>query len=50
KFGLVGMFFQIAIMLSDIGSWLKQRAAWLCGLAIGVAGGVYFMNGFLLLF
>jgi len=50
NFGLSVMFFQIAIMLSAIGSLLKQRAAWICGLIIGVAGFVYFINGFLLLF
>jgi len=50
NFGLSVMFFQIAIMLSAIGSLLKQRGAWICGLIIGVAGFVYFINGFLLLF
>lgn len=50
NFGLAVMFFQIAIMLSAIGSLLKQRSSWLCGLAVGVAGLLYFMNGFFLLF
>ncbi|MEI8011396.1 MAG: DUF4337 domain-containing protein [Candidatus Omnitrophota bacterium] len=50
NFGLAVMFFQIAIMLSAIGSLLKQRAAWLCGLALGAVGVVYFVNGFFLLF
>ncbi len=50
NFGLAVMFFQIAIMLSAIGSLLKQRSSWLCGLAIGVAGFVYFLNGFFLFF
>ncbi len=50
NFGLAVMFFQIAIMLSAIGSLLKQRAAWLAGLAMGAAGLVYFVNGFFLLF
>ncbi len=50
NFGLAVMFFQIAIMLSAIGSLLKQRASWLVGLAMGTAGLVYFVNGFFLLF
>ena len=50
NFGLAVMFFQIAIMLSAIGSLLKQRAAWLVGLAIGAAGILYFLNGFFLFF
>ncbi|MBF0593643.1 MAG: DUF4337 domain-containing protein [Candidatus Omnitrophica bacterium] len=50
NFGLAVMFFQIAIMLSAIGSLLKQRSAWLCGLFIGIAGFVYFLNGFFLFF
>jgi cell division protein FtsL len=50
NFGLAVMFFQISIMLSAIGSLLKQRNAWLCGLAIGFFGVVYFLNGFYLFF
>jgi len=50
NFGLAVMFFQISIMLSAIGSLLKQRGAWLVGLAIGAAGIVYFLNGFFLFF
>ena len=50
NFGLSVMFFQIAIMLSAIGSLLKQRGAWLCGLLIGAAGIIYFVNGFFLFF
>jgi len=50
NFGLAVMFFQIAIMLSAIGSLLKQRSSWLFGLVIGAAGLVYFVNGFFLLF
>jgi len=50
NFGLAVMFFQIAIMLSAIASLLKQRIAWLFGLAIGVMGILYFVNGFVLFF
>ena len=50
NFGMAVMFFQIAIMLSAIGSLLKQRNSWLVGLAIGAAGLIYFLNGFFLFF
>ena len=50
NFGMSVMFFQIAIMLAAIGSLLKQKGAWLVGLAIGAAGLVYFLNGFFLFF
>jgi Flp pilus assembly protein TadB len=50
NFGLSVMFFQIAIMLSAIGSLLKQKSSWICGLVIGGAGLVYFLNGFFLFF
>jgi len=50
NFGLAVMFFQIAIMLSAIGSLLKQKPAWLFGLALGLIGFVYFLNGFFLFF
>ena len=50
NFGMAVMFFQIAIMLSAIGSLLKQKYAWLVGLGMGAAGLVYFANGFLTFF
>ena len=50
NFGLAVMFFQIAIMLSAIGSLLKQKSSWVIGLIIGGLGLVYFVNGFFLLF
>jgi len=50
NFGLAVMFFQIAIMLSAIGSLLKQKSAWVFGLLIGVMGLAYFINGFFLVF
>jgi len=50
NFSLAVMLFQIAIMLSAIGSLLKQKPAWLVGLAIGAIGIVYFLNGFYLFF
>jgi hypothetical protein len=50
NFGLCVMFCQIAIMLSAIGSLLKQKYSWILGLVIGGAGIVYFFNGFFLFF
>lgn len=50
NFGLSVMFFQIAIMLSAIGSLLKQKSAWVFGLVIGAMGLAYLINGFFLLF
>ncbi|MBF0619719.1 MAG: DUF4337 domain-containing protein [Candidatus Omnitrophica bacterium] len=50
NFGMAVMFFQIAIMLSAIGSLLKQRNFWLLGLLFGACGIVYFVNGFVTLF
>ena len=46
NFGMAVMFFQIAIMLSAIGSLLKQKYAWVIGLVMGAIGLVYFANGF----
>lgn len=50
NFGMAVMFFQIAIMLSAIGSLLKKRYAWIIGLVLGVIGLVYFVNGFFTFF
>ena len=50
NFGLAVMFFQIAIMLSAIGSLLKQKYAWVIGLCMGAVGLVYFANGFFCFF
>ena len=50
NFGMAVMFFQIAIMLSAIGSLLKQKYAWLIGLGMGAVGLLYFANGFFTFF
>jgi len=50
NFGLAVMLLQVSIMLSAIGSLLKQRSAWQFGLLIGAVGIIYFINGFLLIF
>ena len=47
-FGLAVIFLQIAILLSSIAALLKQKPVYYLGLAVGVVGIVYFVNGFLL--
>jgi hypothetical protein len=47
-FGIAVIFLQIAILLSSIAALLKKKPVWLLGLAVGIAGIFYFVNGFLL--
>ncbi|WP_291272476.1 DUF4337 domain-containing protein [Geothrix sp.] len=47
-FGLAVIFLQIAILLSSIAALLKQKPVYYLGLAVGVVGLVYFINGFFL--
>lgn len=47
-FGIAVIFLQIAILLSSIAALLKKKMIWYVGLAVGAAGIVYFVNGFLL--
>jgi len=47
-FGIAVIFLQIAILLSSIAALLKKKLVWLLGLAVGIAGIFYFVNGFLL--
>lgn len=47
-FGVAVIFLQIAILLSSIAALVKKKIVWLLGCAIGIAGIVYFVNGFLL--
>ncbi|HUO76597.1 MAG TPA: DUF4337 domain-containing protein [Thermodesulfovibrionales bacterium] len=47
-FGMAVIFLQIAILLSSIAALLKKKIVWVLGLFLGVAGLVYFMNGFFL--
>jgi hypothetical protein len=49
-FGIAVIFLQIAILLSSIASLMKKKLVWYVGLVVGLAGVVYFANGFLLLF
>ena len=39
---------QIAILLSSIAALLKKKAVWVIGLALGLLGVAYFVNGFFL--
>jgi divalent metal cation (Fe/Co/Zn/Cd) transporter len=47
-FGLAVIYLQIGILLSSIAALLKQKPVYYLGLAVGVVGIVYFINGFLL--
>jgi hypothetical protein len=47
-FGVAVIFLQIAILLSSIAGLLKKKPVWLLGLAVGVVGIYYFVDGFLL--
>ena len=49
-FGLAVIFLQIAILLSSIAALLKKKYVWALGVSSGMAGLVYFANGFLLVF
>ncbi len=50
SFGIASMLLQIAIMLSSVGALMKKKWMWFAGLALGVTGIVYMLNGFLLFF
>jgi hypothetical protein len=47
-FGVAVIFLQIAILLSSIAGLLKKKPVWILGLAVGVVGIYYFVDGFLL--
>ena len=47
-FGIAVIFLQIAILLASIAALLKKRIVWYLSLGVGVAGIVYFINGFFL--
>ncbi len=49
-FSLAVMILQIAIMMSAVGALIKKRRMWYVGMALGVWGMVYMVNGFFLLF
>ncbi len=47
-FGMAVIFLQIAILLSSIAALLKKKPVWLAGLAVGIIGIFYFIDGFFL--
>lgn len=49
-FGIAVIFLQIAILLSSIAALVKKKYIWLIGVAVGLLGIVYFINGFFLYF
>jgi hypothetical protein len=49
KFGIAVIFLQISILLSSIATLSKKRFVWYCGLALGIIGIFYFIDGFFLL-
>ena len=49
-FGFAVIFLQIAILLSSIAALMKKPPVYWVGLAVGVVGLVYFVNGFFLFF
>lgn len=48
-FGMAIIFLQISILLSSIAGLLKKKPVWYGGLATGVVGLFFFMDGFLLI-
>lgn len=49
-FGLAVIFLQISILLSSIAALLKKPPVYWAGLAVGIVGLVYFLDGFFLFF
>ena len=49
-FGLAVIYLQIAILLSSIAALMKKPPVYWVGLAVGIVGLVYFVNGFYLFF
>jgi hypothetical protein len=47
-FGMAVIFLQIAILLSSIAALMKKKPVWVLGMATGLIGIYYFLNGFLL--
>lgn len=47
-FGIAVIFLQIAILLSSIAALMKKKPLWFLSMAVGMAGIVYFANGFFL--
>jgi hypothetical protein len=49
-FGLAVVFLEVSILLSSIAALIKKKPIWYLSMAVGLAGIVYFADGFLLLF
>ena len=49
-FGIAVIFLQIAILLSSIAALIKKKPVWVLGMAVGIAGIVCFVKGFMLFF
>ncbi|MBZ0105970.1 MAG: DUF4337 domain-containing protein [Sulfuricella denitrificans] len=49
-FGIAVIYLQIAILLSSIAGLLKKKPVWFAGIFTGIAGLIYFADGFLVLF
>lgn len=47
-FGIAVIFLQISILLSSIAALAKKKYVWYLSLLVGVAGVVYFLDGFFL--
>lgn len=47
-FGMAVIFLQISILLCSISGLMKKKSLWLCGVAGGSIGLIFFANGFLL--
>ncbi|MDE2311367.1 MAG: DUF4337 domain-containing protein [Betaproteobacteria bacterium] len=48
-FGVAIIFLQISILLSSIAALLKKKMVWYGGMATGLVGLLYFVNGFILI-
>jgi hypothetical protein len=48
-FGMAVIFLQISILLSSVAGLLKKKPVWYLSLGTGIAGILYFVDGFLLL-
>ena len=49
-FHLAVIFLQVSILLSSIAALMKKKYVWIMGLATGIAGVIYFVNGFFTVF
>lgn len=47
EFGMAVILLQLAILLSSIATLMKRRSLWALGIILGLAGFLYFANGYL---